>query len=41
MRVIVLPHNEEGVLDNVKAINEWIKEKERIKADKERRGKRK
>ena len=39
VRVVVLPHNEEGVLDSVEAINNWIdveKEKKRIAEEKKK-----
>lgn len=29
VRVVVLPHNEEGVLDSVEDINNWIAEEEK------------
>lgn len=35
VRVVVLPHNEEGVLDSTDAIKDWIAEEERKRKDKE------
>ncbi len=35
VRVVVLPHNEEGVLDNREAINNWMTEEERKRKEKE------
>ena len=41
VRIVVLPHNEEGVLDSAEAIEEWLKEdkeKEELKKVKEKKG---